>query len=279
MSETGDIIRFLRQKAGFSQKTLAKALHITDKAISKWERGICLPDVALLPKLSLLLDVDIGMLVSKSGEQEEWTGLIEIYGCDLSRIVCDKPLVYYLLMHFLLLGIRDVCFLTSEENRAYLSAGTFGEFGFRFSFEAPDCRRLMILHHPWFLFGSNLTDQFRGAMLSGRNIGLKPENQEPVVFFARSGDYFADRKSFTESAASRTLGRGMICLDMSDPDRLPDIAAFIRTYQQNSGLLIGSLEEIAWRRGILSDEKLAHFADTVPYGEMLRTLAGKPQVD
>ena len=64
MNETGKIIQELRINAGFTQKTLAEALHITDKAISKWERGLCLPDITLLPKLSLLLDVDMDVLIA-----------------------------------------------------------------------------------------------------------------------------------------------------------------------------------------------------------------------
>lgn len=47
MNETGKIIQELRAKTRVIQKTLADALHITDKAISKWERGICLPDETL----------------------------------------------------------------------------------------------------------------------------------------------------------------------------------------------------------------------------------------
>ena len=68
MNETGKIIRELRINAGFTQKTLAEALHITDKAVSKWERGLCLPDVTLLPQLSLLLDVDMDVLIAKIKE-------------------------------------------------------------------------------------------------------------------------------------------------------------------------------------------------------------------
>ena len=37
----GKIIAKLCREAGYTQKTLADALHITDKAVSKWERGIC----------------------------------------------------------------------------------------------------------------------------------------------------------------------------------------------------------------------------------------------
>ncbi len=244
MNETGKIIKELRIKAGFTQKALAEALHITDKAVSKWERGICLPDVALLPKLSLLLDVDLDMLIAKSTEQEEWVGVIDIQNCDYSQIIYDKPLVYYLLIHYLLLGIKKIHVLTNEVNRKYLQGHVFTDLGFVFSFDKPEAANMIILNHPWFLFGSDLTQQFRGAMLSERNIKLVPENQEPVFFFSHGGSYFNDPKKFIKSAAKRTLGRGMVCLDMSDYDKTLDVANFVRIYQQNTGLMIGDLQEV-----------------------------------
>lgn len=271
MNETGKIIQDLRIKAGFSQKTLAMALHITDKAISKWERGICLPDVSLLPKLSLLLDTDIDVLVSKTIEQEEWVGCIDISNCDFSQPVYDKPLVYYLLSHYLLLGIAKIHVLTTEENRQYLNNEKFSDFGFEFDFTFPLKQNVMTISHPWFLFGSDLTQQFQGAMLSNRNINLVPENQEPVFFFSH-------REAGSKKPTSRTLGRGMICLDMGDYDKVLDVASFVRTYQRNSGLLIGSLEEIAYRQGIIDSETLIEMADRLPYGDLLRSVKGKPQV-
>ena len=244
MNETGKIIQELRINAGFTQKTLADALHITDKAVSKWERGLCLPDVTLLPKLSLLLDVDMDVLIAKSIEQEEWIGVIAIQHCDFSQIIYDKPLVYYLLIHYLLLGITKIHVLTDEVNRKYLKGQVFKDLGFDFYFDKPEAANMMILNHPWFLFGSDLTQQFRGAMLSERNVKLVPENQEPVFFFSHGNAYFSDPKKFMKSAAKRTLGRGMVCLDMSDYDKSLDVANFVRIYQQNTGLMIGDLHEV-----------------------------------
>lgn len=244
MNETGKIIQELRINAGFTQKTLAEALHITDKAISKWERGLCLPDVSLLPKLSLLLDVDMDVLIAKSIEQEEWVGVIAIQHCDFSQIIYDKPLVYYLLIHYLLLGIKKIHVLTDEVNHKYLKGQVFTDLGFCFSFDKPEAANMMILNHPWFLFGSDLTQQFRGAMLSERNVKLVPENQEPVFFFSHGSAYFEDPKKFMKNAAKRTLGRGMVCLDMSDYDKSLDVANFVRIYQQNTGLMIGDLQEV-----------------------------------
>lgn len=146
MNETGKIIQEMRIKAGFTQKTMADALHITDKAVSKWERGLCLPDVSLLPKLSLLLDVDMDVLMAKSIEQEEWIGVIAIPYCDFSQLIYDKPLVHYLLVHYLLLGITKIHVLTDEVNRKYLEGRTFadltlddGHFSTTFPLTATPC--------------------------------------------------------------------------------------------------------------------------------------------
>ena len=44
----GDFIGSERKNLGLTQRDLAAALHVTDKAVSKWERGLSYPDVTLL---------------------------------------------------------------------------------------------------------------------------------------------------------------------------------------------------------------------------------------
>lgn len=65
--KTGNLIKSLRKEKGMTQKDLADRLHITDRAVSKWERGICAPDIALFEPLSEILGVSITELIS--GEQ------------------------------------------------------------------------------------------------------------------------------------------------------------------------------------------------------------------
>lgn len=55
----GKKIALLRKEKGLTQEELGKRLFITDKAISKWERGLSLPDITLLEKLADELDTDI----------------------------------------------------------------------------------------------------------------------------------------------------------------------------------------------------------------------------
>lgn len=47
-----------------SQKDLADILNITDKAISKWERGISFPDISMLIPLSETLEISLYDLLS-----------------------------------------------------------------------------------------------------------------------------------------------------------------------------------------------------------------------
>ena len=56
---TGNKIKELRNKKGFTQKQLAEKLFVTDKAVSKWERGINYPDIALLDRIANELDVTV----------------------------------------------------------------------------------------------------------------------------------------------------------------------------------------------------------------------------
>ena len=62
--QIGLFIRDRRLALGLTQQQLADKLGITDKAVSKWERGLGCPDVSLLPKLSQVLGVGLEALLS-----------------------------------------------------------------------------------------------------------------------------------------------------------------------------------------------------------------------
>lgn len=55
----GTYIQTKRKEKDLTQKELAKKLFLTDKAISKWERGLGCPDVSVLEDLSNILNVSI----------------------------------------------------------------------------------------------------------------------------------------------------------------------------------------------------------------------------
>lgn len=63
MQKTGLLIRRLREARGITQKALAEKLHVTDKAVSKWERSLSCPDVALLEPLAGQLGISVAELL------------------------------------------------------------------------------------------------------------------------------------------------------------------------------------------------------------------------
>lgn len=60
---TGNQITTARKSKGLTQKDLAQRLMVTDKAVSKWERGINYPDIALLKPLSEILGISIYQMI------------------------------------------------------------------------------------------------------------------------------------------------------------------------------------------------------------------------
>ena len=58
-----ETLRPLRQQAGLTQAQLAEKLGVSDRAVSRWETGAALPDIALLPTLAMLLHVSVDALL------------------------------------------------------------------------------------------------------------------------------------------------------------------------------------------------------------------------
>ena len=55
----GIFITELRKEKGLTQAQLAQKLNVTDKAVSKWERGVGFPDIKLLEPLADVLDISL----------------------------------------------------------------------------------------------------------------------------------------------------------------------------------------------------------------------------
>lgn len=66
----GDVITQLRKERGMTQRELAEKLHVTDKAVSKWERNLSCPDITALPCLAETLGVSVEELLQAKGSRE-----------------------------------------------------------------------------------------------------------------------------------------------------------------------------------------------------------------
>lgn len=62
--KTGKFIASLRKEQGLTQAVLAEKLGITDRAVSKWETGKCLPDASIMPELCEILGISVNELLA-----------------------------------------------------------------------------------------------------------------------------------------------------------------------------------------------------------------------
>ena len=61
--EIGKFIADCRKQKNLTQSQLAEKLYITDKAVSKWERGVAMPDTAIMIELCDILGISVNELL------------------------------------------------------------------------------------------------------------------------------------------------------------------------------------------------------------------------
>ena len=77
-STLGSFIRFLRKQNQMTQAQLADLVGVTDKAVSKWEKGVSVPDAETLIKLADLLDSSVNDLLGSGVAPEDSNDLDKI---------------------------------------------------------------------------------------------------------------------------------------------------------------------------------------------------------
>lgn len=71
LQKTGMYLAQKRKELGLTQKQLAEKLGMSDKSVSKWERGICLPDVSVYIELCNILGITINEFLAGEDIQIE----------------------------------------------------------------------------------------------------------------------------------------------------------------------------------------------------------------
>ena len=84
----GKYIADKRKALGLTQKQLAEQLGMSDKSVSKWERGICLPDVSVYMELCGILGISINEFLA--GEDISDENLIKISEDNLIQVTKDS---------------------------------------------------------------------------------------------------------------------------------------------------------------------------------------------
>ena len=67
----GMMISSLRKDKGMTQLELAEKMGVTDKAVSKWERDLSVPDINSIPKLAEIFEISVDDLIQVKTETKE----------------------------------------------------------------------------------------------------------------------------------------------------------------------------------------------------------------
>lgn len=99
---------------------------------------------------------------------------------------------------------------------------------------------------------------------------VKPSARGELEITSVNQAYLAERR-----LQMQLFGRGFAWLDTGTHDSLSEASTFIEVLEKRQGLKISCLEEISWRNGWITDEKLREMGTTMknnPYGQYLLAL-------
>ena len=109
---TGGVIRRMREARGLTQEALAEKLHVSSKAVSKWETGRGFPDVSLLEPLAGALGLSVLELLSGADVQNRNRAANLLRGCCYVCPVCGN------VVHAVGAAVVSCCGLTLPELEA-----------------------------------------------------------------------------------------------------------------------------------------------------------------
>lgn len=66
----GENLKSIRKSKGYTQEELAIKLNVVRQTVSKWEKGLSVPDADILVRIAEVLDTDVSVLLGGSVEKE-----------------------------------------------------------------------------------------------------------------------------------------------------------------------------------------------------------------
>ena len=86
-------LKTIRKEKGFSQEQLAVRLNVVRQTVSKWEKGLSVPDAELLIQLAEVLNVEVSDLLGKKIEVKESEEQVDVVAAELAKL--NELLVVY----------------------------------------------------------------------------------------------------------------------------------------------------------------------------------------
>lgn len=235
--DIGKLIAKARQEKGLTQKQLADFLFVTDKAVSKWERGLSLPDLNSISRLATLIDLDTEAFIPVSLTPSEWVGIINVNEKDgiYKKDLCGQTVFEYLVSYFLLFGFKHIVINCSDES--FIENLNLSQYGFVvYLNESVGNKKSICINDNLLLVGANLTRKFQNLMALETNIDIIFNNKKLPI----SLEGFNDRKE-------KQLGNGYICRIINS-ENFNDICNFIEFFNKDSAFKLNNLSQIKLNR-------------------------------
>lgn len=113
-------LKALRAAKGYSQEELASRLHVVRQTVSKWEKGLSVPDADLLVKLSDILETDVSTLLGAKIMKDETPDQIAQQLAQIAEQMAIKnrrskliwKIVIFVIAAYLLLNILSIAAFT-----------------------------------------------------------------------------------------------------------------------------------------------------------------------
>lgn len=83
-------LRNLRKQKGLSQEELAERLHVVRQTVSKWEKGLSIPDADLLIRIAEIFETSVSILLGDTVEPSENKNIIAQKLEQLNALLAEK---------------------------------------------------------------------------------------------------------------------------------------------------------------------------------------------
>ena len=83
-------IKTIRKNKGFTQEELASRLHVTRQTISKWEKGLSVPDADMLSRMAEILEISVTELLGADKVEEQQMDAVVEQLCRINEQLAIK---------------------------------------------------------------------------------------------------------------------------------------------------------------------------------------------
>ncbi len=276
--KVGNAISFLRKQAGLTQNELAQRLNITDKAVSRWERGIGTPNLSVLAKLSAVLDTDIEAILDGNfaNKKPDCKGLLVMkYPAEItaSSFLHDRRIVCFQLSFFLLAGIREIFIFGKKEDvdftKSQLDDGK--SLGVNIVYEYADNdselktdrsesfvqsneqSSFIVIDDLAFWYSKDVTSTLRRLILdSDFCTEIVTYNKKPLsIKYFPSQNRLCSLGEKGKNVQFFPLLRGAVAFQIQTKKDLLDAGNIIRIIEEQQEEKVADLQEIACNRGLI----------------------------